>query len=262
MSTVAEVAGSMQATQVSEASNSSASSKTKNSKVSGRTVGNPTLSEEGAKYYEELKKKYSNLDFVLVSSDQKEMAKAMAGSFANPNKMVVLIDEDKIERMATDENYRKQYEGIIAQGASGLSQLAQKMQASGANVKGYGMQVKDGRASFFAVMDKSLTAQRERVQKQRAEKKEAKKAEAKKAEKKAAEQKRQERIDGKKAQEAEDSSDVELLWEEDGDDYVILTASSVEELMRMVEDYNFAGRSDRVLTESERQVGQKMDFWV
>lgn len=260
MSTVAEVAGSVQATQVSEASNSSASSKARDSKVSGRTIGNPKLSEEGAKYYEELKKKYSNLDFVLVSSDQKEMAKAMAGSFANPNKMVVLIDEDKIERMATDENYRKQYEGIIAQGASGLSQLAQKMKASGANVKGYGMQVKDGRASFFAVMDKSLTAQRERVQKQRAEKKEAKKAEAKKAEKKAAEQKRQERIDGKKAQEAED--DVELLWEEDGDDYVILTASSVEELMKMVEDYNFASRSDRVLTESERQVGQKMDFWV
>ena len=27
--------------------------------------------------------------------------------------MVVLIDEEKIERMATDENYRKQYEGTI-----------------------------------------------------------------------------------------------------------------------------------------------------
>ena len=49
MSTIAEVAGSMQATQTSEASNSSAASKAKNSKVSGRTIGEPKLSEEGAK---------------------------------------------------------------------------------------------------------------------------------------------------------------------------------------------------------------------
>jgi hypothetical protein len=54
------------------------------------------------------------MDFILVSKDMKEMAKANAGSFANPNKMVVLIDEEKIERMAVDEQYRKQYESVIA----------------------------------------------------------------------------------------------------------------------------------------------------
>lgn len=74
--------------------------------VTGRTIGNPKLSEKAAKYYEELKRKYSNMDFILVSEDQKEKARAQAGSYANASKMVVLIDEDKIERMAEDENYR------------------------------------------------------------------------------------------------------------------------------------------------------------
>lgn len=92
---------------------------TENSKVSktngnyGKTIGNAKLSEEGVKYYQELKKKYSNMDFILVSKEQKANAQANAASYANGNKMVVLIDEEKIERMATDENYRKQYEGII-----------------------------------------------------------------------------------------------------------------------------------------------------
>lgn len=61
----------------------------------GKTVGEPKLSEEGKKYYEELKKKYGNYDFVLVSSDQKENAKANASKYANSFKTVVLIDEEK-----------------------------------------------------------------------------------------------------------------------------------------------------------------------
>lgn len=69
--------------------------------VTGKTIGQPKLSENAKKYYEELKSKYQNMDFILVSNDMKEMAKANAGSFANPHKMVVLIDEEKID----DYNY-------------------------------------------------------------------------------------------------------------------------------------------------------------
>ena len=45
-------------------------------KVSGKTIGNPKLSDEASKYYEQLKKKYSNMDFILVSKDKKEQAKS------------------------------------------------------------------------------------------------------------------------------------------------------------------------------------------
>ena len=140
--------------------------------LTGKTIGQPKLSENAKKYYEELKSKYQNMDFILVSKDMKEMAKANAGSFANLNKMVVLIDEEKIERMATDEQYRKIYEGVIASAQNKLPELKQTL-GNSANVKGFGMQVNDnGTSSFFAVMDKSFKDQAERLEKRRTEKKE------------------------------------------------------------------------------------------
>ena len=164
-------------------------------KVSGQTIGNPQLSEKASKYYEQLKKKYSNMNFILVSEDQKENAKANAAGYANSNNMVVLIDEDKIERMASDEDYRKQYDGIIAPAASRFSQLASSLSATGTSVKGFGMQVNDnGTASYFAVLEKSSAAQKERIEKKAAEKKEAKKTAQKKAEKK----KNEERLEKKR----------------------------------------------------------------
>lgn len=212
----------------------------------GKTVGMPQLSEEGAAYYEELKKKYGNMDFILVSKDQKANAQANAASYANSFKMVVLIDEEKIEKMATDENYRKQYEGIIRNAASGLSQLKAQMEKSGAKVKGYGMQVKDGGlTSFFAVLKKSSSDQKERIAKRGEAKKAEKKAAAKKAEKQAAE----ERLHGKKTDHIEND-----------DDTVTITASSIEELMQKIDDYTMAERSDQVMTESEQQLGQHVDF--
>ena len=210
-------------------------------KVSGQTIGNPQLSEKASKYYEQLKKKYSNMNFILVSEDQKENAKANAAGYANSNNMVVLIDEDKIERMASDENYRKQYEGIIANAASGISQLASSLSATGANVKGFGMQVNDnGTASYFAVLEKSSAA-----------KKEAKKAAEKKAEKK----KNQERLE-KKRKETGDVDDT------DDTETVTVTASSIEELLEKIKDQEQLFRSDTVRTAQEKNVGQNVDFSV
>ena len=44
----------------------------KTNKTYGKQIGNPQLSEKAQKYYEQLKKKYSNMEFILVSADQKE----------------------------------------------------------------------------------------------------------------------------------------------------------------------------------------------
>ena len=220
---------------------------TENSKVSktngnyGKTIGNAKLSEEGVKYYQELKKKYSNMDFILVSKEQKANAQANAASYANGNKMVVLIDEEKIERMATDENYRKQYEGIIKNAASGLSQLKSQIESSGQsqNVVGYGMKVNDGgTASFFAVLKKSSADQKARIEKKAVEKKEEKKAEKK------------EKQD--KLKEAQQTSD--------DDDTITISAGSIEELIKKINDYTFSMKSDNVQTEAELQVGQHIDF--
>lgn len=246
MSTVSEVMAGTQAAQTQQPGE--AANAAKKTKVGGKTIGEPQLSEKAAKYYEELKKKYSNMDFVLVSSDMKDFAKAHAGSFANPNKLAVLIDEEKIERMAEDENFRKQYESILNNAASGVSQLAQKLSATGAKVKGFGMQIDDGgNASFFAVVDKSLAAQKERIEKKAADKKEAKKADEKKAKKEA----EQERIENRKADKTKDSKNE-----------VVVTASSIDELVKKVNDMMFADMCDRAQTDEERMVGQKFDFSI
>ena len=211
--------------------------------VSGRTIGQAKLSENAKKYYEELKAKYKDMDFILVSKDMKEAAKANAGSFANPNKMVVLIDEEKVERMAADEQFRKQYESVIASAQKKMPQLQQALGTT-SNVKGFGMQVNDdGSASFFAVMDKSFKSQAERLEKQRAEKKEEKKAAEKKAEKKEREEKLEEkRLKNKKSKEE------------------IITADSIEELMKKINDYNYLQMSDSVKTDAEKYVGTVIDF--
>ena len=242
--TQAEAFGSyMQAAQQT----SSEKADTKKNKVSGATIGDPKLSEKAAKYYEKLKKKYSNMDFILVSEDKKAEAQANAGKYANANRMVVLIDTEKIERMAEDNKYRKQYEAIISGATNQLSQLKSSLGANASSVKTYGMQVKEGTASFFAVVDKSLAAQKKRIEKKASQKQEAKKA----AEEKAAEKKKAE----KETYEAEFEQD----WNEE--DTITVTASSIEELMKKINDAIYLGRSDYVRTEQETWVGGHLDFY-
>lgn len=214
----------------------------------GKTIGAPQLSEKAQKYYEKLKKKYGDKDFILVSRDMKAAAQANAGQYANASRMVVLIDEDKIERMATDEKYRKQYEGIISGASAQLAQLKNQLNTSGSKVKGYGMQVKDGGlTSFFAVLDKSSKAEKERITK-----KSAKKQEERKKAKKKEEQERLEELRTGKGSKTDTSYDDE--------ETVTITASSVEELMRKIEDYTMGEMSDNAETEEESKLGQHIDF--
>ena len=213
----------------------------------GKIIGEPKLSEAASKYYEKLKKKYGNMDFVLVSADIKNQAQANAASYANPTKTVVLIDEDKIEKMATDESYRKKYEGIISGATASLASMKQSIESSGANVKGYGMQVNDGgNTSFFAVLKKSSADQKARIEKKAEEKRANKEAEEKKSNAKEA----YERAKGT-------GKSDEVMDEEDT---ITISASSIEELMQKINDYTMSERSDFVMTESEMQLGNHIDF--
>ncbi len=217
----------------------------------GKTVGEPELSEKAAKYYEKLKKKYGNYDFILVSKDEKANAQANASKYANNIKTVVLIDEEKIERMATDESYRKKYEGILSGAKAQLDQLKNSMEKSGANVKGYGMQVNDnGTTSFFAVLKKSSSDQKARINKT-AEKKRAAKKEA---DRKATRKEQEERIkkaDDKKSEKVSDAEDEET---------VTITAGSIEELMNKMNDFAMEERSSFVRTDAEKMIGQHVDY--
>lgn len=152
-----QIAGNMSAASTYGTQKTDNKEKLKNSKVYGKTVGQPKLSEKAQKYYEELKKKYQDMEFILVSENKKDDVQANAGRYAamSDKETVVLIDEEKIERMAEDEAYRSKYEGIIQNASSQLSEMSKKLADSGASVKTVGMQVNDnGTATLFAALQK------------------------------------------------------------------------------------------------------------
>ncbi len=215
--------------------------------VSGKTIGQPKLSKEAKKYYEELQAKYKNLDFILVSKDMKEVAKANATSYANPSKMVVLIDEEKVERMSVDEKFRKQYEGIIESASKKLPAMQQEL-GKKENVKGFGMEIKeDGRKSFFAIMDKSFKDQASRIKEQRAKKSAKKKAEQKKSEKREKEEKLETKLKEKRLIEKKSSKEI-------------ITADSLEALKKKIDEYNYMQRADNVKSEEEKTIGSFFDI--
>lgn len=218
--------------------------------TAGKTIGEPKLSEKAQKYYESLQKKYGNMDFILVSKDMKETAQAQAGKYANPNRTVVLIDEEKIERMATDEAYRKKYEGIISGATAQLEQMKQSIISSGANVKTYGVKINDGgNTSFFAVIDKSLADQRKRIEAKALKKAEEKKKAAKEVNAERLERQREKN----KPDKVSDKADEEL---------VTVTASSIEELIKKINDTVYAAMSDTAETEAEKKIGRSIDYTV
>ena len=230
------------ANQVKDTKTEKSESTEKKSRVLGRTIGNPELSEKAQKYYEQLKAKYSNMEFILVSPDKKEEAERNKGMYASSKELLVLIDSDKIERMAVDEEYRAKYEAILSGATAQVSQMKQELGTNASQVSSIGMSFDDhGNASFFAVVDKSLAKQRERMEEKRAEAVEERKEAAKEA--------AEERLEKKK----EESKKT---------DCVTVTASSWEELLKKIDAVIFAERADSVMTDSEKQVGQSIDYSI
>lgn len=212
------------------------------------TYGSPKLSDKALDYYNALKKKYGNLNFVLVSSDKKQEAESRKGSFANAGALTVLIDTDKIEQMAQDEKYRRQIEGTIRNAASGIGQMAEKIGKTSSNVTAYGMTMdKSGTPSFFAVIDKSLAAQKKRLEKKAAQKKEAKRAEEKKEQR----IREKERLEEKKK-----AGGIKK------EDQVTITAGSMDELLQKIRDYEINLRSDFVETDDERARGRAVNYTI
>ncbi len=215
----------------------------------GRTVGQPQLSEKAQKYYDQLKAKFGDMDFILVSRDEKANAMANSASYANPNKPVVLIGEDEVEKMANDEKFREKYEGIIAMAKENLASMKDSF-GDNDNVKGYGMQVgENGEVSYFAVLKKANAEQAQRIQEHREERRAAEKAEDKKEQKEAFE----ERID--KARSARSEKAMEAYDDQEDFAYEIIRAGSVDELAQKITDFfNPQGVSEGAY------LGQSVDF--
>ena len=217
----------------------------------GTVVGEPKLSEKAEEYYNSLKKKFGNMDFVLVSKDQINAAKAQAGSFGNPNRTVVLIDEEKLEKMATDESYRKKYEGIISMSQSKIAEMAKSF-AGNPNITSFGMNVDSkGNTSFFATVSDTSKGQKERIEKHRAEKKQADKEQQAKMKKKAEEKKKSDRAEKK----ADEKERLEKKRSEE-----TFSADTIEDLIAKIQAHSYSGVSGDVRSEAEKALGGSVDF--
>ena len=203
------------------------------------TLGNPKLSESASNYYEELKSKYADVEFVLVDKEHLDTAKEYTSSLVTDKSMIVLISEDEVEQMAADGTVRAKNEKLIEDAKAQMPDLMKQLKESGTEVKSFGIEFnKDGTASYFAVVDKSLAAQKERIENNLAEKRTEKKADVKEA--------KAEQLEGKRAGHKEDLTTV--------------TASSMEELIKKIKDVMYEAKADSVITEQEKLVGQNFDF--
>lgn len=224
----------------------------------GNVIGEVELSDKAKDYYDKLKAKFHNMDFILVSKDMKGQVAANAAAYGNASKQVVLIDNEKIEKMATDESFRKKYEGIIAMSQLKLKEAKNSLTSSGAGVKNFGMSVDgNGKTSFFATLEKT-NSNAKALEKKQAEKKAAKVKDKKQAEKKAKEEHLEKIREEKKA--AEIATGEVSNESIDDKEYIEIKADSMDELINKVSTYTYEHFSRNVLTDSEKQVGQQFDF--
>lgn len=231
----------------------------------GNVIGDVQLSDKAKEYYNQLKAKFHNMEFIAVSNDMKSAVAQNAAAYGNAQKQVVLIDAEKLERMANDESFRNKYEGIIAMSQSKLLEAKNSLASSGANVKNFGMSVdSNGNESFFATVEKSQDLQKARIEKKAAEKKELKAKEQKQAQKEAQEERIRKRRENNKAEknEASDKTDNEPddIDETDTKEYLTIEASSMDELLAKVSSYGYDSAVSRVMTDTERMMGTQIDY--
>ena len=159
------------------------------------TIGKPEISKETSDYYEQLKEKYKDVEFVLVEDEQMGNAKQFADNVKSDKDMIVFISESELEAMATDEAVRIKNEQLIADGQAQLPEMKEQLAGAGVEAKFFGMEFNaDGTVSYFAVLDK------------------------------------------------------------------FHSASSMEELIRKIQDASYEAKADTAITEQEKLVGQHLDI--
>lgn len=194
-----------------------AAKKTEKSDGVRNTIGKPEISKETSNYYEQLKAKFADVEFVLVEDEQIGNAKQLASNVRSDKSLIVLVSESELEAMAKDEAVRTKNEQLIADARTQMPEVKEQLNEAGVDVKSFGMEFnEDGTVSYFAVLDKFSEAQKERIEHQREQKKE-----------------KTERV---------------------------VSASSIEELIKKIKDAAYEAKTDSVMTEQEKMVGQHLDI--
>ena len=195
----------------------------------------PKLSEKAKALLAELRRKYSNMDFMVASFDSNEEAQGYLSR--GTKEFCVLIDPEELEKMASDSDYKEKNLSIIEESTGKLSELKDQLGDKKDEVVNLGVSIdKDGTVSYFAELQKMSDKQKEHIEKTKEAKKEENAKTAKEQAKKA-EQEWIEKHSGKRT---------------------TVKAGSIEELLEKIQNVDW----DKVRDEETTGTGSRFDFSI
>lgn len=147
---------------------------------SGKANGSVQLSNKAKALLEELKKTYTNMDFIVADYDSEEEAASYLSR--GTKEYSVLIDPEELERMASDESVKEQNLSLLDEAVGKLNEIKDQLGDRKNEVTHIGIMIgKDGELSFFAELEKAGERQKEFIDSIREGKREdAEKADANK----------------------------------------------------------------------------------
>lgn len=197
------------------------------------------LSDKAKALLQELKKTYNNADFYVAEYETDEEAAEYLSKGSKDYS--VLIDPEELERMANDDEVKKQNLSLLDESLNKLGEMKEELKETGREdeVVTLGVNIgKDGQVSYFAELEKSGERTKEFVDKIREDKKEAaKEAEAEKA----------------------DKNPNQGKYNYEHSKRATVTANSVEDLLEQIKNFNW----DNVKEETTIPMpGRNFDFTV
>lgn len=195
------------------------------------------LSDKAKALLQELKKTYNNADFYVAEYENEEEA---ADYLSRGSKdYSVLIDPEELERMANDEEVKKQNLSLLDESLNKLGEIKEELKETGREdeVVSLGVNIgKDGQVSYFAQLEKAGERQKEFVDKIREEKK-----------------------DAAKEAEAERTGKGQDRYNYEHSKRATVTADNVEDLLDQIRNFNW----DNVKEETTIPMpGKNFDFTV
>ena len=195
------------------------------------------LSDKAKALLQELKKTYNNADIYVAEYETDEEAAEYLSRGSKD--FSVLIDPEELERMANDEEVKKNNLNLLDESLGKLSEMKEELKETGREdeVVTLGVNIgKDGQVSYFAELEKSGERTKEFVDKMLEDKKEA-------------------------AKEAEDekTGKAQNKYNYEHSKRATVSANSVEDLLEQIKNFNW----DTVKEETSIPMpGKNFDFTV
>lgn len=197
------------------------------------------LSDKAQDLLEQLKKKYTNMDFFVANYSTEEEAQHYLSQ--GTKEYSVVIDPDTLEKMAEDEETFRKYDSILASAGDTFDEVKEKLGEDVDKVTDLGISIDgDGRVTLFAELDKQAVKQAESQKKIHEQQTAEKKEKTEKEEEKAAEKKAEEAAKEKK--EIQAGQMEKFMGTEDkkhpGEERMTfrVTGSTVEELVAAIKN--------------------------